>query len=169
MAQIIKKLTDFWKKVLQESEIIENKLFLKTQMDRKQYLELNKVLEVLWWKRNKKEKCHIFKTKNLKEAIDEVCDTMEVVDIKVLYQQYYTPSDLAKYILELANIKKDDIILEPSAGQGAIVDEILKKEYKQIVLLEIDVENIKKLKEKYGCYEWIKDDCDWQWTFCKDK
>lgn len=169
MAKTTQRLTDFWKKVLQESEIVENRLFLKTQMDRKQYTELNKILEILWGKRNRKEKCHIFETENLQEAIDEVCDTMEVVDIKVLYQQYYTPSDLAEYVVELSDIKEDDIVLEPSAGQGAIVDEILKKDYSKIVLLEIDTENIKSLKEKYDCYEWMRDDCDWQGTFCKGK
>jgi hypothetical protein len=33
---------------------------------------------------------------------------MEIVDIKVLYQQFYTPKELAKQIVELANIKPTD-------------------------------------------------------------
>lgn len=165
----IKRLSEFGKQVLQESEIIENRLFLKTQMDRKQYVELNKILELLWWKWNKKEKAHIFDIENLQEAIDEVCDTMEVVDVKVLYQQFYTPSDLAKRLVELADIQKTDDVLEPSAGQGAIVKEILKKEYNRIILLEIDKTNIKLLKEEFNCYEWMKDDCDWQGTLSRDK
>jgi hypothetical protein len=51
----------------------------------------------------------------LQEAIDEICETMEVVDIKVLYQQYYTPSELAKRLVELADIKETDGVLEPSS------------------------------------------------------
>jgi len=40
---------------------------------------------------------------------------MEVVDIKIMYQQYYTPSELAKRVVELADINNNDIVLEPSA------------------------------------------------------
>jgi len=40
---------------------------------------------------------------------------MEVIDVKVLYQQFYTPSDLAKQVVELASIKENDVVLEPSA------------------------------------------------------
>jgi hypothetical protein len=40
---------------------------------------------------------------------------MEVVDIKILYQQYYTPSELAKKLVELSDIKQFDDVLEPSA------------------------------------------------------
>ena len=150
----IKRLTEFWRQVLQESEIIENKLFLKTQMDRKQYMELNKILELLWWKRNRKEKCHIFECDNLPEAIEEVCDTMEVVDIKVLYQQFYTPPELAKRLVELAEIEGWEHILEPSAWQGAILDQI-DQEWKKIVAVEIDDSNCDILKNKwYDVRKW---------------
>lgn len=143
MSEIV-KLSEFWKKVLQESEIIENKLFLKTQMDRKQYVELNKVLELLWWKRNRKEKCHIFDTDNLQEAIDEVCDTMEIIDIKVLYQQYYTPQLLAKRLVELANPQDNEVVLEPSAWMWNIIQEI--KNYKRIIAIDIDSNNCNSIK-----------------------
>lgn len=148
MGKEIKRLSDFWKKVLQESEIIENKLFLKTQMDRKQYVELNTILELLWWKRNRKEKCHIFDIENLQEAIDEVCDTMEVVDVKVLYQQFYTPSELAKRLVELADIKSNEVVLEPSAWIGNIIQEI--EIYKRIIAIDIDNENCNTLKMMFG-------------------
>lgn len=169
MAKEIKRLTEFGKECLQVARIEWNRMTLTRQMGRKDYTELMKVIELLWWKWNRKEKCHIFDTENLQEAIDEVCDTMEVVDIKVLYQQYYTPSELAKRLVEIADIQKTDDVLEPSAWQGAIVKEILKKNYDWIVLIEIDVDNIKTLKEEFNCYEWIKDDCDWQGTLSKDK
>lgn len=169
MAQTIKKLTDLWKNVLQNSKIDWNKLYMQWQLERKDYVELMKVLELLGWKWSRWEKCHIFDCENLQEAIDEVCETMEVVDIKTLYQQFYTPSALATRLVELAEIKETDTVLEPSAWQGAIVDEILKTNYKRIVLKEIDVKNIKTLKEKYNVYEWMKDTCDDQWTFSSEK
>jgi 16S rRNA A1518/A1519 N6-dimethyltransferase RsmA/KsgA/DIM1 with predicted DNA glycosylase/AP lyase activity len=77
---------------------------------------------------------------------------MDVIDVKVLYQQYYTPSELAKQLVELADIQPTDDVLEPSAGQGAIVKEILKKEYDRIVLLEIDKTNVNALCLKFDVY-----------------
>ena len=114
-------------------------------MDRKQYVELNKILDILGWKRNRKEKCHIFNCENLQDAINEVCDIMEVIDIKVLYQQFYTPSDLAERLVKLADIKESDEVLEPSAWKGAIVDEIKKTKCKYIRMYEIDEINVKDL------------------------
>jgi len=111
-------------------------------MDRKQYLELNTIIELLWWKRNRKEKAHIFDIENAQEAIDEVCDTMEVVDVKVLYQQFYTPSELAKRLVELADIKEFDDVLEPSAWIGNIAKEIMTKKFRDLYLYEIDQKNI---------------------------
>lgn len=169
MAQTIKKLTDLWKNVLQNSRIDGNRLYMQGQLDRKDYVELMKVLELMGWKWSKWQKCHIFDTYNLQEAIDEICETMEIVDIKVLYQQYYTPPELAKRLVELACISETDNVLEPSAWRGAIVDVILEKTYHHIVCVEVDVENIKFLKDKYDVSGWMKDTCDWQWTLSREK
>lgn len=138
----IKKLTNLWKECLELAKIEWNRMTLIKQMERKDYVELMKVIEALWWKWNKKEKCHIFDIENLQEAIDEVCDIMEVVDIKVLYQQYYTPSELAKKLVELSDIKQFDDVLEPSAWQGAIVKEIIKKDFRSLFVNEIDENNL---------------------------
>ena len=154
MGKEIKRLSDFWKKVLQESEITENRLYLKTQMDRKQYMELNTILELLWGKWNRWQKCHIFGCENLQEAIDEVCDTMEVVDVKILYQQFYTPRELSKRVVELADIKSNEVVLEPSAWIGNIIQEIW--ECVKILAIEIDNENCNTLKMMFGSRDDIK-------------
>lgn len=46
------------------------------------------------------------------------------VNIKKEFQFFATPYILADKLVELADIKNDDIILEPSAGQGAIIKAI---------------------------------------------
>ena len=149
MTQTIKKLTYLWKNVLQNARIDGNRLYMQWQLDRKDYVELMKVLEAMGWKRDKKQKCHIFDTENLKEAIDEICETMEVVDVKVLYQQYYTPPELAKRLVELACIGDTDCVLEPSAGHGAIVQAIIEKKPDYLVAVEIDANNYNHLRSNY--------------------
>jgi len=149
MAKTIQRLTDTWKRCLEWSRIEWNKLYLPWHLDRKDYVELNKILELMGWKRNKGQKCHIFDCDNLGEAIDEICDTMEIVDVKVLYQQYYTPSELAKTLVDLACIRETDYILEPSAGQGAIVQAIIEKPFENLTAVEIDPNNYNHLWTNY--------------------
>lgn len=150
MAQTIKKLTDLWKNVLQNARIDWNRLYMQWQLDRKDYVELMKVLELMGWKWSKKEKCHVFDiTENLQEAIDEICETMEVVDVKVLYQQYYTPSALATRLVELACILDEDSVLEPSAWRGAILEAIIEKHPVNIAAVEIDANNYNHLRSNY--------------------
>lgn len=53
----------------------------------------------------------------------------ESVNIKKEFQFFATPAKLAKRLVELANINSPDLeVLEPSAGQGAIVKAILEHE-----------------------------------------
>lgn len=55
--------------------------------------------------------------------IDRLCGG-ESVNIKKEFQFFPTPADIAEWLVELAELKEDDEILEPSAGQGAIVKAI---------------------------------------------
>ena len=48
----------------------------------------------------------------------------EKVNIKKQYQFYGTPNDLANRLVELSSLKETDTILEPSAGQGSIINAI---------------------------------------------
>lgn len=48
----------------------------------------------------------------------------ESVNIKQEYQFFPTPDDIADWIVIQANIVETDIVLEPSAGQGALVKAI---------------------------------------------
>lgn len=48
------------------------------------------------------------------------------VNIKKEFQFFPTPDDIADWLVELAEIKDGMCVLEPSAGQGAIVDAIYR-------------------------------------------
>lgn len=51
----------------------------------------------------------------------------ENVNIKKEFQFFATPAPLAKYLVSLADIERHHSILEPSAGQGAIINAIIEK------------------------------------------
>lgn len=57
-----------------------------------------------------------------------------------------TPDDLAKRVVELCEIGKDDIVLEPSAGQGGLLKHI--PNCKRLIPIEKDAHNVKVLNSK---------------------
>lgn len=119
------KIDTEYLKVIDQSTIKDNKLFLPDmQLDRKTYLGVNKVLESLGGKWNRKEKCHIFPN-DIEDAINEAMLTGEYTDQKKEFNFFETPEDIAKKLVELACIKTGDVVLEPSAGKGAIAQHII--------------------------------------------
>jgi len=67
-------------RIIREAELDGNKLYLQGQLDRKQYVSINEVLETIGLKRNRKEKAHIAECSpdELTQAIDDIIDTGEV-------------------------------------------------------------------------------------------
>lgn len=91
----------------------------KIQLDRKTYLAVNKVLENLGGKWNRKQKAHVFES-DISDRIDNVLLTGKVVDPKKEFQFFETPPGLAKRLIDMAEIQSGEVVLEPSAGKGAI-------------------------------------------------
>jgi len=135
--------------VLSTLEIDGNDVRIAGQLDRKLYLAVNKVLERIGGKWNKKAKAHIFDgdpTERLNNVIE--CG---VLDPKVKTGYFPTPSKIVDKMIELADIQPSDIILEPSAGQGHIADQICKTVgmcADDIYVCEILPENISVLESK---------------------
>lgn len=97
------------------------------QLDRKLYVEVNKVLELLGGKWNRKQAGHVFTGEDdIAAQLDAVCTTGEIVDRKKLYQFFETPRDLADKVVELARIEPYMAVLEPSAGSGALLHAIAR-------------------------------------------
>ena len=91
------------------------------QLDRKTYLDVNKVLECLGGKWNRKLKAHVFES-DMSDAIDDVLLTGEVIDKKKEFQFFETPQDIVDQLIELAEIRRGHKCLEPSAGRGNIAE-----------------------------------------------
>jgi len=114
-------------------------------LDRKQYLAVNKVLENLGGKWNRKQKVHIF-SEDITEPWQEVLKTgqyeAKLDELNKVYNFFETPEGLAQRMVALANIQEHDIILEPSAGRGAIA-RVIRDEHEENELqcIEMNIDN----------------------------
>jgi hypothetical protein len=114
--------------VLTRSTVTGNQLVLPPgQLDRKLYVAVNQVLELLGGKWNKKLKAHVFPS-NPRTAIADAMGNGSVLDEQQTYQMFFTPAPLAAQMAAWADIRPGDRVLEPSAGAGAIVKAIHKDE-----------------------------------------
>lgn len=95
------------------------------QLDRKLYLEVAKRLEFTGGKWNRKFQGFLFEI-NPSELLDRV-KSGEKVNLKKEFQFFETPENICDIMVEKACIQSDDMILEPSAGRGAILKAIHKK------------------------------------------
>ena len=106
--------------VLVNSIVDENYLYLpQEQLERNLYLRVNKVLESMGGKWNRKLKTHIF-DKSPSTALENIILTGDYTDAKHEYQFFETPGEVVIRLLDKANIQPGETILEPSAGRGAI-------------------------------------------------
>lgn len=157
------KIQDDIIKILSECTIEGSTVFLpKTQLDRKTYMAVNKHLENLGGKWNRKAKGHVFDD-DPTDSFENMLLTGETTDFKKEFQFFETPPELAKKMVEMAELKDSDFILEPSAGMGGIAKfikpdnlicnelnpkmfEALKKELKCNFLAPVDFLTVSKLK-----------------------
>lgn len=109
------------------------------KLERDIYLKINKVLETLGGKWNRKAKGHIFDS-SIDDRIDNVILTGEVTDKKKELQFFETPEIIVQQLCELTNIELDSKILEPSAGRGAILKGV-QKFSQNLYWAEIDEDN----------------------------
>ena len=77
------------------------------QLDRKTYLAVNKCLEAIGGKWSRKEKGHIFEDYPV-NIFENLLLTGEVEDIKKEFQFFETPKELARQMIEMAELKDNE-------------------------------------------------------------
>lgn len=145
------KISDSAKVELGNARIEGDKLHLDGQV--KNYAELKKIfsqINVVW---NKKEKVH-YLGEGAQEQINHILNGGQIVDEKKTFQAFFTPSKLAAEVVGMAEVN-GKICLEPSAGIGALADELkVQGAARETVLVELNPEFVKQLEEKgYHVYE----------------
>ncbi len=147
MKAINVKITEEVKAILDQGRVEDSMYFLPNiQLSREQYVDVNKILELLGGKWNRSKKAHIFESAEKAQELLTAKEQGEVLDKKKTYQFFETPSEVAEQMVDIADIKTGMAVLEPSAGHGAILEKLPK----DIVLhvIEVDEEKCKVLKEK---------------------
>jgi predicted RNA methylase len=134
--------------VLNNSKLENNILYLPPQqLDRKLYQSVNKVLELLGGKWDRKIKGHKFDS-DVEELLNDAINFGEVVDHKKEYQFFPTPKNIVLQLIELAELNSSDCVLEPSAGEGAIADE-LNNFTKNVYVVELNPAMYERLAAKH--------------------
>lgn len=124
--------------------------FLRGHLDRKTYTKINEILEACGGKWNRKARAHVFPI-DAAEAIDQVITTGEVQTVKEVrdeFQFFATPPKLVLEMIKVADLNSPGmLVLEPSAGRGAIVDQIVEAGA-DVVMYELMPENVQYLRDK---------------------
>jgi hypothetical protein len=93
------------------------------QLDRKLYQDVAKSIELIGGKwKGGKTMGFVFNA-DPSDLLYEIANG-EKRNLKKEYQFFATPDKLAAKLVMMADLKSDDVILEPSAGQGAIIKAI---------------------------------------------
>lgn len=95
-------------------------------LDRKMYEAVNKVLEAAGCKWNRSMKCHAFVGVDAAERLDQIILTGEVEIPRDQFDFFPTPPAVVQALLDRADLEPGMRVLEPSAGSGSIVAEVLK-------------------------------------------
>lgn len=98
-----------------------------TQLDRKIYLEVKKALNLIGGKWKGRPVFGFVFPQDPTELLKELVDGKQR-NLKKEFQFFETSPELADRLVKLADIQPRQNILEPSAGQGAIIKAILRAE-----------------------------------------
>lgn len=116
-----KKIDEATLAILSRVTVDGDKIFLTCgQLDRKQYMAVNEVLNNMGGKWNRKAKAHVFDG-DPADKLEQVLVSGEITPPEK-YGYFPTPPDLAQRVVDLAEIGPGMRVLEPSAGRGAIAD-----------------------------------------------
>lgn len=138
--------------ILSRCEIDGNLIRLpQGQLERKQYLAVNEILENCGGKWNRKAKAHTFDA-DPTDKLETVLLTGEIIKPQD-YGCFYTPPELAQRVVELAEIEPGMSVLEPSAGQAGIADFVPVT--CNLTCVEILEENRQILLNRTFSFKWL--------------
>jgi predicted RNA methylase len=90
------------------------------QLDRRVYMAVNKVIEAAGGKWNRNLRGHAF-DHDAAEALEPILLTGEVTNAKQEFGVFFTPPGIARRVIELAGVTGGERVLEPNAGEGALL------------------------------------------------
>lgn len=140
--------------VLSRCQVADNSLTLPGQLDRQMYVKVNKIIEAAGGQWNRKAKAHLFNC-DAETVVENIIATGEIVVPKDDYDFFPTPAIVADEMAAILRLKPGDRVLEPSAGDGALIDACLRVGNNlDIVAVEYNPQAFVALHVKYA------DNCD---------
>lgn len=130
---------------LAKAVVSGNVVRIVEKLPRELYLEVNKRLEGIGGIWDKEKQGHVF-PHDPRPLLKSLLESQTSINLKKDYQFFPTPLALAKRMIELANIKEGDKVLEPSAGNGVILE--LIPSYADVYFCEIMPQNNEVLQRK---------------------
>jgi hypothetical protein len=132
------------------------------QLDRPTYMAVNKVLELAGGRWEKRAKAHVF-DEDGQDKIAQAIETGSILDAKKTFQFFPTPPELAARMVDLINPEDFEFILEPSAGDGALVAALIEDDHARslITALELNPEYAAKCYKNTGVAPRVADFMTW--------
>lgn len=132
------KVPDEVREVLMRSAVTATSVKLPSeQLERKLYEKVNKVLTGSGGKWDRKSGTHIF-DRDPREAMGLAVEQGQAINLRTKLQAFYTPPKLAGQVVEAAKLKHGMLVLEPSAGEGALVSAALRVAAVNVVMYDLD-------------------------------
>jgi protein-L-isoaspartate O-methyltransferase len=107
--------------VLARSKVSDDLVVLPDQLERALYEKVNRALTALGGKWNRRRGGHVFLSGQ--PISDELAAIVDGGVLERMLTGYFpTPRPLAEQLIELGDVRPEHLVLEPSAGRGAIAD-----------------------------------------------
>lgn len=144
------EITESVRKVLERSTLTHFSVTLPPKLDRPTYDAVMKVLDAAGGVWDRKTKTHVFPHGvDPSVVFGDALDKGEIVHEKKTRQAFYTPPAIAEIAVARAWITAEHDVLEPSAGGGALLTEIVKYGPRNTTAVEIDDATMMLLTEKW--------------------
>lgn len=144
-----KKIDNHILAILAASTCEASRLYLPEQLSKPDYVAVNKVLEANGGKWNRTAKAHVF-DEDAADAIEQALATGEFHRVKQDLGQFDTPPAVVARLIELAEIRPGDEVLEPSAGIGNIVAALLAANVLHVRANEMDTKRREKMMARFA-------------------
>lgn len=140
--------------VLAESVVTGNTMKLQGQLDRKLYMAVAKAIEAMGGRWDRRASMHVF-DEDAELVVADAVATGRVVSQRDDFDFYPTSPGVAASAVEAACIHPGDKLLEPSAGDGALIKAALDYDVGaagvvHITAWEIDPKNAAVLRKRFG-------------------
>ena len=142
--------------VLRRSTITDTSLKLPPEkLEPTFYKKVDKVLKAAGGKWSRSHGAHLFPG-DPREILGLAIESGAIANQKQEFQEFFTPPELARQVVDLACINFGDRVLEPSAGHGALAS-LAENEGCRVICCEIQPKNVAVLRENPKLIVWEGD------------